>query len=79
MKWYTTHFNIVPSDILYVPMGSTTDGKPDRKEVALFAHIDRGQGLVDHVRQYLISVIPIPVLLTPQACTYLPTYVPFQY
>jgi len=58
LDWYTRHFNIMPSDILYVPLESTTDGKPDRKEVALFAHIDRGQDLVDHHTMFLTTLAP---------------------
>ncbi|EON65740.1 hypothetical protein W97_04979 [Coniosporium apollinis CBS 100218] len=55
MDWYTRHFNIVPSDILYVPSGSSKD---NRKEVALFAHIDRGQDLVDHHTMFLTTLAP---------------------
>ncbi|KAH6660541.1 trihydroxytoluene oxygenase [Truncatella angustata] len=43
LKWYTQNFNIVPTDFLYVP---TETGQ--RKIVAVFAHIDRGQDYVDH-------------------------------
>ncbi|RMZ82168.1 hypothetical protein DV738_g1861, partial [Chaetothyriales sp. CBS 135597] len=53
MDWYTRHFNISPSDILYVPTG---DG--GRKEVAVFAHIDRGQELVDHHTMFLTTLSP---------------------
>ncbi|KAI1609052.1 trihydroxytoluene oxygenase [Exophiala viscosa] len=50
MDWYTRHFNLLPSDILYVPLEKIDPetGKPARKEVALFAMIDRGQDLTDH-------------------------------
>jgi hypothetical protein len=40
--WYLQNFNLVPSDWLYV---DTPEG---RKDVALFAHIDRGTDYVDH-------------------------------
>lgn len=40
--FYTTTFNIVPSDFLTVEKGEET------VNVALFAHIDRGTDLVDH-------------------------------
>jgi hypothetical protein len=43
MSWYTSIFNIVPTDILYV---NTPDG--NKKDVAIFAHIDLGQGYTDH-------------------------------
>jgi hypothetical protein len=43
MNWYTGNFNLVPTDFLHVPNGSDK-----RKNVALFAHIDRGQDYVDH-------------------------------
>ncbi|GFG23267.1 metapyrocatechase 2 [Aspergillus udagawae] len=42
VTFYTTTFNLVPSDFLYVEK----DGK--KKNVALFAHIDRGADYVDH-------------------------------
>ncbi|KAK6815988.1 hypothetical protein P875_00127896 [Aspergillus parasiticus SU-1] len=42
VHFYTTTFNIVPTDFLYVEK----DGQ--RKNVALFAHIDRGDNYVDH-------------------------------
>ncbi|CAO2657847.1 Nn.00g071070.m01.CDS01 [Neocucurbitaria sp. VM-36] len=51
MSWYTRTFNIVPTDFLYVslppdsPSDSTTTPK---KDVAIFAHIDRGAAYVDH-------------------------------
>uniref|UniRef100_A0A060SYV9 ARAD1C00330p n=1 Tax=Blastobotrys adeninivorans TaxID=409370 RepID=A0A060SYV9_BLAAD len=41
-KFYIENFNLVPSDILYVTEG----GK--RKNVAVFAHVDRGDDYVDH-------------------------------
>ncbi|KAI6835296.1 hypothetical protein KC340_g5537 [Hortaea werneckii] len=51
LEWYTRHFNIVPTDFLYVPMpseqGKGTDGQKN-KDVAVFAHIDRGSDPVDH-------------------------------
>lgn len=40
--FYTTTFNIVPSDFLTVDKGEET------VNVAVFAHIDRGTDLVDH-------------------------------
>ncbi|KAL2837463.1 Glyoxalase/Bleomycin resistance protein/Dihydroxybiphenyl dioxygenase [Aspergillus pseudoustus] len=43
VDFYTKTFNLVPSDFLYI---ETEDGK--RKNVALFAHIDRGDQYVDH-------------------------------
>ena len=62
MDWYTRHFNICPSDILYVPHPTQTnsDGSPKRIEVALFAMIDRGQDLVDHHTIFLTSLSPDP-------------------
>lgn len=51
-KWYVQNFNIVPSDILYV------DTPAGRKEVAVFAHLDQGQGLVDHHTIFLSSLTP---------------------
>jgi len=41
-RFYTKHFNIVPTDWLYV------DTPAGRKDVAIFAHIDRGADYVDH-------------------------------
>ncbi|PWY75028.1 Glyoxalase/Bleomycin resistance protein/Dihydroxybiphenyl dioxygenase [Aspergillus heteromorphus CBS 117.55] len=42
LDFYTRHFNIVPSDFLYVEK----DG--EKVNVAVFAHIDRKQDYVDH-------------------------------
>jgi len=54
MSFYTKNFNIVPSDLLYVP----TPDAQGRKNVAIFAHIDRGQDLVDHHTIFLTSLSP---------------------
>ncbi|KAF7196451.1 Metapyrocatechase 2, partial [Pseudocercospora fuligena] len=43
LDWYTRTFNFAPTDFLYIPAG---DGKT--KDVAVFAHIDRGETCVDH-------------------------------
>ncbi|KIW11425.1 hypothetical protein PV08_10725 [Exophiala spinifera] len=60
MTWYTTHFNIVPSDILYVPLDKIdpATGAPARKEVALFAHVDRDRDLVDHHTFFMTTLSP---------------------
>ncbi|OOQ87166.1 putative metapyrocatechase [Penicillium brasilianum] len=42
VTFYTTNFNIVPTDFLHV------DKDGQKKNVALFAHIDRGSDYVDH-------------------------------
>ncbi|KAE8384592.1 Glyoxalase/Bleomycin resistance protein/Dihydroxybiphenyl dioxygenase [Aspergillus alliaceus] len=42
VNFYTSNFNIVPSDFLHV------EQEGQRKNVALFAHIDRGADYVDH-------------------------------
>ncbi|KAJ6155629.1 hypothetical protein N7470_006195 [Penicillium chermesinum] len=42
VDFYTRTFNIVPSDFLYAGMGA------EKKNVAVFAHIDRGETMVDH-------------------------------
>lgn len=44
-EWYTRTFNLVPTDILYVPSSSSPDSKQD---VAIFAHIDLGPNYTDH-------------------------------
>lgn len=43
LEWYTQTFNLVPSDLLYVE-----DDSGARRDVAIFAHIDRGATPVDH-------------------------------
>ena len=43
LQWYTRNFNFAPTDFLYVP----TEGS-GKKDVAVFAHIDRGEEPVDH-------------------------------
>ena len=55
MAFYCKNFNIVPSDLLYVP-----DEKDplSKKIVALFGHIDRGQDYVDHHSMFLASMTP---------------------
>ncbi|RMZ85410.1 hypothetical protein DV737_g772, partial [Chaetothyriales sp. CBS 132003] len=51
-------------DILYVPVVASAAGSDEstvarqRKEVALFAHIDRGQELVDHHTMFLTTLSP---------------------
>ena len=42
LKFYTTNFNIVPSDCVF----AETNGK--RQIVTIFAHLDLGESLVDH-------------------------------
>ena len=53
-SWYTQHFNIVPSDILYIDLPDSQG----RKEVAMFAHLDRGQDHVDHHSIFLATLTP---------------------
>jgi hypothetical protein len=52
LKFYTSHFNMVPSDFLYV---DGADGQ--RRIVAMFAHIDRGEEYVDH-HSFFVSANP---------------------
>lgn len=52
-EWYTKTFNIVPSDMLYINLPNG-----QRKEVAMFGHIDRGQDLVDHHTLFLATLTP---------------------
>lgn len=51
LEWYTRHFSFAPTDFLYVPLPNAdskgTDGG-QTKDVAVFAHIDRGDTPVDH-------------------------------
>ncbi|KAJ5281312.1 hypothetical protein N7478_006684 [Penicillium angulare] len=42
VSFYTTKFNLVPTDFLYVEKAG------EKQNVALFAHIDRGEEYVDH-------------------------------
>ncbi|KAF7180912.1 hypothetical protein CNMCM7691_000041 [Aspergillus felis] len=51
VTFYTTTFNLVPSDFLYVEKEGT------KKNVALFAHIDRGVDYVDH-HNFFMSTNP---------------------
>lgn len=50
MKWYTSNFNFIPTDLLYI---DESDGS--RKDVAMFAHIDRGAEHTDHHTLFLSS------------------------
>lgn len=43
VEFYTRNFNLAPSDFLYV---KGEDGA--REDVAIFAHVDRGDEYVDH-------------------------------
>jgi len=52
LAFYTGHFNLVPSDFLYVDDPSAPSGK---KDVALFAHIDRDDDCVDHHSFFMSS------------------------
>lgn len=52
VEWYTRTFNLVPTDFLHVPDDSVSNGK---RNVALFAHIDRGTDLVDHHTFFMSS------------------------
>jgi len=45
LAWYTKNFNLIPTDFLYVP---SPDSVEKRKNVAIFAHVDRGSDYVDH-------------------------------
>ncbi|KAL3713723.1 hypothetical protein TMatcc_002428, partial [Talaromyces marneffei ATCC 18224] len=49
VDFYTVNFNIAPTDFLYLEK----DG--EKQNVAMFAHIDRGQDLVDHHTFFLTS------------------------
>ncbi|KAJ5333459.1 uncharacterized protein N7506_007242, partial [Penicillium brevicompactum] len=49
VKFYTTNFNIVPTDFLYI------EAEGEKKNVALFAHIDRGTDHVDHHSFFMSS------------------------
>ena len=57
LAWYTRNFNFAPTDFLYVPSGEGgDDGKVAKtKDVAVFAHIDRGDTPVDHHTFFMSS------------------------
>jgi len=62
LEWYVRNFNFAPTDFLYVPAGEgdgekDEDGKPKKKtkDVAVFAHIDRGETPVDHHTFFMSS------------------------
>lgn len=59
--WYTTHFNIVPSDFLYIDL----PGGKGRKNVAVFAHLDQGKELVDHHTIFIASLTPDSTIPEP--------------
>lgn len=52
LEWYTRNFNFAPTDFLYVP-SAEREGKT--KDVAVFAHIDRGDTPVDHHTFFMSS------------------------
>ncbi|KAF3924533.1 hypothetical protein ABW21_db0204829 [Orbilia brochopaga] len=51
-RWYTTHFNLVPSDILFA-----RDESGSKTDVAAFLHVDRGQTYTDH-HSFFFTVAP---------------------
>lgn len=53
-QFYTKYFNLVPSDWLYIDT-EEEDGTKGKKDVALFAHIDRGLDYVDHHTFFMTS------------------------
>ncbi|KAI3572671.1 Glyoxalase/Bleomycin resistance protein/Dihydroxybiphenyl dioxygenase [Fusarium oxysporum f. sp. albedinis] len=53
LDWYTRNFNFVPTDLLYVQGEGNV-----KREVALFAHIDRGDHYVDHHTIFLTTIQP---------------------
>jgi hypothetical protein len=56
LEWYVRNFNFAPTDFLYVPSGENDeDGMPKTKDVAVFAHIDRGDTPVDHHTFFMSS------------------------
>jgi len=58
LEWYTGNFNLAPTDFLNVPLPDAdskgTNGK-QKKDVAVFAHIDRGDDPVDHHTFFMSS------------------------
>lgn len=52
LEWYTRNFNFAPTDFLYVP---SAEGEGKTKDVAVFAHIDRGDTPVDHHTFFMSS------------------------
>ncbi|RFU24798.1 hypothetical protein B7463_g11542, partial [Scytalidium lignicola] len=67
LKFYTQNFNLIPSNILHVPTGSDGSGT---KEVAMFAHIDRGDELVDHHSLFLTSLPPGQTVTHVHHCSF---------
>jgi Glyoxalase/Bleomycin resistance protein/Dioxygenase superfamily len=57
VAWYTKNFNLVPTNLLHVPDGDKSN-KSGRKFVAAFAHVDRGEELVDHHSIFFTSLPP---------------------
>ena len=49
LTFYTQHFNLVPTDFLYIEK----EGRKDN--VAIFAHIDRGKDSVDHHTLFMMA------------------------
>ena len=68
LKFYTQHFNLVPSNLLYVPAHGP--GSSARKYVAMFAHIDRGDDLVDHHSLFLTSLPPSETVPHVHHCSF---------
>ncbi|OAQ99504.1 hypothetical protein LLEC1_01700 [Akanthomyces lecanii] len=56
LEWYTRNFNFVPTDILQIE-----DGRGGKDDVAVFAHIDRGDDMVDHHTLFLSKAAAIHV------------------
>lgn len=50
--FYTKNFNFMPTNILYI------DDSSEKKNVGMFAHIDRGDEVVDHHTLFLVTLPP---------------------
>ncbi|KAL4941278.1 hypothetical protein BDV06DRAFT_212813 [Aspergillus oleicola] len=55
VDFYTKTFNIVPTDFLYVADDDLKSSINKKKNIAVFAHIDRGEDFVDHHNFFISS------------------------
>lgn len=66
MKYYTQNFNLIPSNVLYIP----APGSSEQKYVAMFAYIDRGDELVDHHTIFLTTLPPNKIVPHVHYCSF---------
>lgn len=64
INFYTKNFNLMPTNVLYIDDGEK------KTNVGMFAHIDRGDQLVDHHTVFLVTLPPGHDKPHPHHCSF---------